>query len=284
MAQIIIILLCHLMSILRMAARLFGLFITLYMLSGCVISSTDNILKIALLAPFEGQYRDIGYEALYAARLALSDADLPHIDLLAIDDGGSVETAILRAEAIRQDPAIRGVLILGIHAANRNTQLALGEIPTLIIGHWNTTPAQESVFLLTNPAIDILLTFTDEITALTSQTQTTPLIGSDLLSLAQVPQLIDVNMVEFYSSSDLPSDVFRDRYLNSAEFVPEPRLIAPLTFDAMTIMLTVIIGDISLDAINHEGITGTIRFDNGYWVDAPLYHFRYEDDLIIKIP
>ncbi len=40
------------------------------LLSACAVKRTPTIYRIALLAPFEGRYREIGYNALYAARMA----------------------------------------------------------------------------------------------------------------------------------------------------------------------------------------------------------------------
>jgi len=36
-------------------------------------ASTQPVVKIGLVAPFEGRYRPIGYEAIYAARLAIRE-------------------------------------------------------------------------------------------------------------------------------------------------------------------------------------------------------------------
>lgn len=263
-----------------MGAKLLSVVVTLYLLSGCAISATENVTKIALLAPFEGQYREIGYEALYATRLALNDGNLGNVDLLAIDDGGSVETAVLRAEAISQDPAIEAVLLLGIHATSAEAQIELGTIPTIIVGHWETSPVQPSVFMLSNPMIDDFTTFNDDLSTLASQDN---IIGSELLSLAQIPQLTDTSQIRIYSSSSLADDTFRERYINSAEFVPDPRLIAPLSYDAMSMILTMIISNTSLNDIEYEGITGSISFENGYWVDAPLNQFGYDGDTLYQV-
>ena len=43
--------------------------VLLLFLSACA-ASTQPVVKIGLVAPFEGRYRQIGYEAIYAARLA----------------------------------------------------------------------------------------------------------------------------------------------------------------------------------------------------------------------
>ena len=53
--------------------------------AGCT-GQTEPPPVIALFAPFEGRYQEFGYDALYAARLALADQDSV-IDLVAYDDG-----------------------------------------------------------------------------------------------------------------------------------------------------------------------------------------------------
>ena len=53
--------------------RLF-LFLSLALcVNACQGAGEADIAKIALLAPFEGQYREIGYNAFYALRLAYDD-------------------------------------------------------------------------------------------------------------------------------------------------------------------------------------------------------------------
>ena len=76
-----------------------------FCLSACA-AETHVPRKIALLAPFEGQYRDIGYNALYALRMAFADTRPHDTQLLAIDDGGTVESAIDRVRALNLDPAV----------------------------------------------------------------------------------------------------------------------------------------------------------------------------------
>lgn len=39
--------------------------------AGC--ASVDPVVKIGLVAPFEGRHRAIGYDAIYSARLAVRD-------------------------------------------------------------------------------------------------------------------------------------------------------------------------------------------------------------------
>src|SRR5437773_8430394 len=46
----------------------------LLLLPACV-PVTRPIVKIGLVAPFEGRYRDVGYEVIYAVRLAVREAN-----------------------------------------------------------------------------------------------------------------------------------------------------------------------------------------------------------------
>ncbi len=68
-------------------------------LSACA-ASTQPVVKIGLVAPFEGRYRPIGYEAIYAARLAIREINARgginghRIELVALDDRGEPEKAI----------------------------------------------------------------------------------------------------------------------------------------------------------------------------------------------
>src|SRR5690349_2126250 len=70
-------LLSRLTSIWRMAAKSFvWLWFALgCFLSGCAITPHELTPRIALLAPFEGRYREVGYNAYYAVRLAFVDAN-----------------------------------------------------------------------------------------------------------------------------------------------------------------------------------------------------------------
>src|ERR1700753_2715268 len=82
------------------------------LLSACTVPPTPR--KIALLAPFEGQYREIGYEALYAAQLSLQESSTPSAYvILPLDDGGTEATAHERAQALTYDDSIVFVLALG---------------------------------------------------------------------------------------------------------------------------------------------------------------------------
>lgn len=83
--------------------------------TACVPSSTEPVLKIGLIAPFEGLYRRTGYEALAAMRLALQDAQSAapmEIALapLALDDANVPERSMRAAQKLLVDPSVRAVV------------------------------------------------------------------------------------------------------------------------------------------------------------------------------
>jgi hypothetical protein len=263
------------------AKRLSMFLLLLLVLTGCTVVHSAEVQKIALLAPFEGRYREIGYDALYAARLAISESGIQNIDLLAIDDGASVETAVMRANAIRQDSAIKAVITLGLYASDASVQAALGDTPMLIVGHWGAEVSSPNVYMLSSPEITNLISWNGEVTAIPEG----DIRGSEILALYQVPMLReDTSRLTIYSSGSLPDEDFRQRFLNSALYVPEPNLLATLSYDATVMLLEAISSNTSISEISYEGINGRISFENGYWKDAPIHVYGYEDNHLLERP
>ena len=99
--------------------------IILIFLSGC---TSPDVVKIGLIAPFEGTHRDIGYDAIYAARLAVREINQnggihgTRVSLVALDDSGSSDFALKNGQALMLDPAI--VAIVG-HGLDDTTELML---------------------------------------------------------------------------------------------------------------------------------------------------------------
>lgn len=267
-----------------MAVRRFVV-LCLFLLSGCgMVNQQPTVIKIALLAPFEGRYRDVGYDALYASRLAIADSGYNHIDLLAIDDGGSVSSAIDRAHAIQNDPAIAMTLILGIHAADSEVQAAFGDHPLLIIGHWNAHPTGENVSMLASRDIDTHLSNPQPTSITALSDLETPLIGSELLALKQIPMLLeDLSGITILSSATLPDAEFTQRYIDSDNFAPQPNLLASLTYDSTRLAIESVVDESPLSDIVYEGIHGAISFDaDGYWQDAPMHEYHYENGVLVQ--
>src|SRR5262245_19282095 len=77
---------------------------------------TRPLVKIGLVAPFEGRYRDIGYEVIYAVRLAVREANAAggiagyDVELTALDDSGDPASAIVQARKLAVDPQIVGAI------------------------------------------------------------------------------------------------------------------------------------------------------------------------------
>ena len=81
---------------------------------GC--ASVDPVVKIGLVAPFEGRDREIGYDALYSARLAVREINAAggvaghQLSLVALDDRGDPEMARQAAASLAIDPGVIAVV------------------------------------------------------------------------------------------------------------------------------------------------------------------------------
>ncbi len=100
-------------------------------LAGCnFLGSTQPVIKIGLVAPFEGRYRSIGYEAIYAARLAIREINANgglngyRIELVALDDRGDPDQASYAARKLTIDPQV--IAVIG-HYRPDSTDAAIGE-------------------------------------------------------------------------------------------------------------------------------------------------------------
>ncbi|MEO1164414.1 MAG: hypothetical protein AAFV98_11555 [Chloroflexota bacterium] len=255
-----------------MRARVFVLLLAVLSLAGCAVWRAPEMPTIALVAPFEGQFREIGYEALYAVRLGIADANA-EVRLLAIDDGGTDELAAARIEALRNDASIAGVIALGVHASSEPAQEELNELPMIIAGYWDTEPLANSTVILANSTLaEETLTFENIMADKDAD------VGSDIFGLSVMPALINNDELTILSSGQLATDTFRERYLASDMFVPEPRHIATLVYDATGVLLTALQEDIPLSTVTYAGLSGEIMFRDGYWQDAPVYRYRFGND------
>ena len=251
------------------------------LLIGCTVQEITPPRKIVLLAPFEGQYREVGYNALYASLLALNQqSELENnsaIALYAVDDGGTHKSAIERATALSQDPSVKFVIALGKFATQAGVQLALDDIPMLIVGEWQVASERPNIFLLTNSEIQTLLTTNPENNLLDFQDFEFPIVGSEVFDLEQFRVLRDdFDNIEILSSSTYPSEEFHHAYINSGLFVPEPNLLATLVYDATHLAIEALQTETPIQEIQFVGLNGEIQFDDGYWVNAPLNRYSIQ--------
>jgi ABC-type branched-subunit amino acid transport system substrate-binding protein len=128
--------------------------VSLSLLLAACTASTQPVVKIGLVAPFEGRYRSIGYEAIYAARLAIREInarggiDSHRVELVALDDRGEPEKAITAARQLVLDPQV--VAVIG-HLRPDSSDAAMkvyceAGLPVIIIE--SAAQACESAFLL----------------------------------------------------------------------------------------------------------------------------------------
>ena len=82
----------------------------LLLLAGC--TPVRPVVKIGLIAPFEGLYRDSGYTALAALRRAIADCAAPGVDVLplALDDSADPDLARRAAQKLVADPAVVAII------------------------------------------------------------------------------------------------------------------------------------------------------------------------------
>ncbi len=105
------------------------IFALIILLTAC--SRTPPVVKIGLAAPFEGRYREVGYDVIYSARLAVREINQAggiggyRVALVALDDGGDPELAQDVARSLVVDPAV-----------------------VAVVGHWRpeTTAAAASIY------------------------------------------------------------------------------------------------------------------------------------------
>lgn len=93
----------------RVAGAALALLLVL-LATGC--RAVPETVKIGLVAPFEGRWRDAGYDAIYAARLAVREVnerggiDGYRVELVALDDGGDARQAAAAAATLAADPQV----------------------------------------------------------------------------------------------------------------------------------------------------------------------------------
>jgi branched-chain amino acid transport system substrate-binding protein len=121
-------------------------------LSACHFSNVPataplpDVVKIGLVAPFEGRYRYIGYDAIYAARLAIREINEGggvgglRLELVAYDDRGNTEMAARIAHNLVVDPDV--IAVVGHYrpetsAAAASVYAAAG-LPQIVLNSWVT--------------------------------------------------------------------------------------------------------------------------------------------------
>ncbi len=248
-------------------------------------AATPPVTRVALLAPFEGNYREVGYDALYAARLALRDGAYPDVELLPLDDGGSAEMALERAQALARNPLVTCVLVMGYTSADPHVLQAFDDLPVIVVGHWGAVPVTEGVFVLTNATIPDHYTVGLTPYPWIMADLPAPLVGGEVFALRLARSLRDdLSGIQIASSAALPDADFTERFVSSDQFVQPPGLLTTLAYDAAHIAAqsagsgsrSAALG--TLQALDYEGLNGRISFENGYWREGPVNLYEFDPD------
>ena len=94
-------------------ARLLFLAMASLLAAGC--AAVKPVVKIGLVAPFEGRHRAVGYDAIYSARLAVREINATggvgghRVALVALDDHGDPKLARQAAATLAVDSAVVAV-------------------------------------------------------------------------------------------------------------------------------------------------------------------------------
>jgi hypothetical protein len=100
------------------ASKAAGFVFSVVLLAACSFpGSVKPTVKVGLSAPFEGLYRDLGYEVLHAVRLAVRQRNETGgvgerylVEFVALNDFGEAEAAVEQARKMAVDPGVLGVL------------------------------------------------------------------------------------------------------------------------------------------------------------------------------
>lgn len=239
------------------AMRLAAWLLLTIQLAACGAPQSMEIRKIALLAPFEGQYRELGYNALYAVRLAMSETDLDNVQLLPVDDGGDLSSASARIRALNLDSAVVAIIALGEAATHSSTQRS-NDKPMILVGNWGHNRADEDSLYATDQG------------RAESGARDDLLIARQMISGGETPQ-------EFFRSNGSLADAeFAARYGDGDQHMPGPNWLAALTYDLARLVLVSIADGSDLSDIALDGLSGKISFADGYWQGAPIHRYQFQ--------
>jgi ABC-type branched-subunit amino acid transport system substrate-binding protein len=276
---------------------------------------TRPIVKIGLVAPFEGRYRDVGYEVIYAVRLAVREANASGgvagyaVELTALDDGGDPAQAVAQARKFATDPQVTGVIgdwldnttfsAAPIYATEGLPYLATAAsaLPPAAFRLWLTTAALRDA--AASGELCALPCDSLEDLSWLSQTRASganqlifgpPLWGQTQFAVLAGPL---ADGVRFVSPAPFPADStdpdFARRYRAISNGV-EPRANAVLAYDATRLLLAAIQRSITdthapsrpgvsaaLAQITLAGLSGSIHFDPAHnWAEAKGWVYEWD--------
>lgn len=133
--------------------------VLLLLLTACLPPDLPSVVKIGLVAPFEGRYRYIGYDAIYAARLAVREINAAggaggrRLELVAYDDRCDTDLAQDAARNLSVAPDVVGVI--GHYCQDSTAAVAPlyteAGLPLIVVGAWLTESTTSAWHLMPPP-------------------------------------------------------------------------------------------------------------------------------------
>lgn len=253
-------------------------------------ASTRPIIKIGLVAPFEGRYREVGEEVVYAVRLAVREANEAggisgySVELMAYDDMGDPDLAAEQAHKLVTDPQVVGVVGHWLESTSLAAAPIYADAGIPFLATTQSTDLDPAAFRLwhTNEqfraygeqlgatticdadcssSLEDLSSLQSLVSTQSVQSQ---VIGPPLWGLNQFPRLAGdaAESVFVITPSPLPADstdpTFTDRYRAIAPG-PQPRFLAVLAYDATKVLLNAIRLNIDLSKLpTRKGVEASL--------------------------
>ena len=290
----------------------------LLLATGCV-QVTRPVVKIGLAAPFEGRYRDVGYEVIYAVRLAVREANAAGgvggytIELTALDDGGDPEQAGEQARKMATDPAILGVIGDWLDATtNAAAPVYMAEGIPLLATTLSALPPGTFRLWLTPSAIEAAAAGgalcplpCDNLADLAwlkqqrANVPATEVFGPPLWEQGQFAALAGplAEGARFVTAAPYPTDStdpsFADRYIAISNGV-QPGPNAVLAYDAANLLFAALGASATggaaptraglsaaLEAVHYSGLSGSISFGrDGAWAEAKGWVYEWRGGIV----
>lgn len=292
------------------------------LLFGCLAACAPvvrPVIKIGLVAPFEGRYRDVGYEVVYAVRLAVREANgrggvAGHtLELAALDDSGDPAMAVEQAQKLATDPLVVGVIGHWLDetttaAAPAYAKAGLPLLATTAVplpeGTFRLWPDEanlEAVLPAGSEACPRPCGWLDgaEWLAAAPMDASTTRAGPALWSFPQFATLAGeaVEGALVVLPAPLPAQSadagFADRYRAISNGV-EPRAYAVLAYDAANALIAALAaGDattrermtLALRDVAYDGLSGTIRWNaEGEWEQPRVWLYEWQAGALAAVP
>jgi ABC-type branched-subunit amino acid transport system substrate-binding protein len=235
-----------------------------FLLTACT-ASTQPVVKIGLVAPFEGRYRPIGYEAIYAARLAIREINARggiaghRIELVALDDRGEPEKALIAARQLTLDPQV-----------------------VAVIGHYRPDSSAAAMKIYCEAGLPVI----------TIESATSPCEGAFVLGSAPRDRWPEDQLIFVSNVPDPNGLIAAQDFVKNYNAIPidgtRAGPIALQTYDALSLVFEAIDRGERLDReglqaalrqIDFTGLGAKYTFDpQGNLIDPQTYVFEYDKD------